>query len=109
MPVLLSHPRNPEYSCMEVSGFRHDVISMLTVIRKHVLTDLTPYVCTFEQCAKAETMFESRSEWYTHELQFHRREWVCGEQGHKVHSSQSAFESHLRQYHDNGLSEAQLP
>ena len=74
-----------------------------------MLTDLTPYVCTFEQCAKADAMFESRSEWYTHELQFHRREWVCGEQGHKVHSSRSSFESHLRQYHHNGLSEAQLP
>ena len=65
------------------------------------MTDLAPYVCTFEQCSKAETMFESRSEWYTHELQFHRREWACGEPNHKVYSKRYDFESHVRQRHDD--------
>jgi hypothetical protein len=53
-------------------------------------------------------MFESRSEWFTHELQFHRREWVCGESGHKVYDDRGSFERHLRQSHNNQFSEAQL-
>ena len=63
------------------------------------MTDLAPYICTFEHCPKADTMFESRSEWYAHELQFHRREWVCGDPGHRVYSKRGDFESHVRRYH----------
>lgn len=54
-------------------------------------------------------MFESRSEWYAHELQFHRREWVCGESGHKVYRSPNDFKAHLQQDHRSEFSEAQLP
>lgn len=79
------------------------------VCRKHVLTDLTPYVCTFEQCVKVEAMFESRSAWYAHELQFHRREWLCGEPSHKVYRNQSDFRAHLQKVHQSEFSEAQLP
>jgi hypothetical protein len=79
------------------------------LFRKHVLADLTPYVCTFENCSKAEAMFESRSEWDTHELQFHRREWTCGEPGHKIFNRKSDFEAHLRQDHRDVFSETQLP
>ncbi|KAK7417458.1 hypothetical protein QQX98_004578 [Neonectria punicea] len=43
--------------------------------RKHVFGDLQPYVCTFEDCIP--DMFSSRSEWFKHELDLHRREWHC--------------------------------
>lgn len=43
--------------------------------RKHVLSDLRPYVCIFESCGLR--MFESQHEWFQHELQFHRKQWTC--------------------------------
>ena len=54
-------------------------------------------------------MFDSRSEWYTHELQFHRREWFCGEPDHEAYKNRSQFEAHLRHSHVIQFSEAQLP
>jgi hypothetical protein len=77
--------------------------------RKHVLSDFTPYICTFEHCGKAEAMFDSRSEWHTHELQFHRREWLCPSPGHGVFRNRPEFELHLRHLHSAQYSDAQLP
>jgi hypothetical protein len=54
-------------------------------------------------------MFESRSEWDIHELQFHRREWTCGEGGHNIFSRKRDFEEHLRNDHRNTFSDTQLP
>lgn len=45
--------------------------------RKHVLRDLRPFICTFEKCSQPDRLFRNEKEWYQHELQFHRREWVC--------------------------------
>ncbi len=40
--------------------------------RKHVLRDLRPYVCTFEDCELQ--LFPDRRTWFSHELKNHRRE-----------------------------------
>lgn len=53
-------------------------------------------------------MFESRSEWDVHELQFHRREWTCGKPEHKIFTQKRAFEDHLRHDHRDAFSETQL-
>ena len=82
---------------------------MLTSNRKHVLADLTPYLCTDPDCDKADVMFDSRSEWYAHELQFHRREWTCGVPSHGVYRSRGKFAAHLRSEHANQFSDLQLP
>lgn len=37
--------------------------------------DLSTYVCTFEYCVHPP--FESRKQWFDHELDVHRREWMC--------------------------------
>ncbi|CZR67556.1 uncharacterized protein PAC_17455 [Phialocephala subalpina] len=43
----------------------------------HVLDDLRPYVCTFGDCVSAAVLYDRYSEWRTHELEVHRREWFC--------------------------------
>ncbi|KAF8053829.1 hypothetical protein FPV67DRAFT_1443106 [Lyophyllum atratum] len=50
---------------------------VLTLCRRHVFEDLRPYVCTFQNCHRANHLFASRHEWYDHEGTFHRREWYC--------------------------------
>ena len=47
-------------------------------LRKHVFRDLQPYVCTFEKCPQGDELYGSQHEWFSHEVQFHRREWYCG-------------------------------
>lgn len=43
----------------------------------HVYSDLQPYICTFGGCVKENQLYDSFTEWSTHERQFHRREWFC--------------------------------
>jgi hypothetical protein len=75
----------------------------------HVLRDLRPYVCTFEQCTSSENMFEKRSEWFSHEMQFHRKDWSCNILGHGTYQHESEFEDHIRRDHSNWFVESQLP
>lgn len=38
---------------------------------RHVFKDLMPYSCVFENCAESKRMFDSRHEWFNHELKTH--------------------------------------
>ncbi|KAF8465065.1 hypothetical protein BDZ91DRAFT_728618 [Kalaharituber pfeilii] len=75
--------------------------------KKHVLEDLQPYICTYESCAQPDRLFISRKEWYDHELQDHRREWVCNLKHCRnlVFCSRSSFHTHLCWMHDDVLSD----
>ena len=44
------------------------------MIRKHVMNDLRPYVCTFLDCSEAGETYGSRSAFLSHELCFHESE-----------------------------------
>ena len=70
----------------------------LTSVRKHVLTDLQPYLCTFEGCSTQ--MFQSRHQWFQHELDKHRKEWHCCLCSNKMpFSSAAGLEVHLNKKH----------
>ena len=76
----------------------------LTDYRRHVFHDLKPYVCTFNCSLK---MFNSRSAWFTHELQHHRREYTCHKCS-KVFSEKASFSSHLTSEHNISLAGSDL-
>lgn len=76
--------------------------------RKHILRDLQPYVCTFEPCSKGSKLFDSRHEWFDHELLAHRKEWVCSAGCEESFSLQTEFEDHMRNTHAKAFSEHQL-
>ncbi|KAF8243837.1 hypothetical protein K440DRAFT_497530, partial [Wilcoxina mikolae CBS 423.85] len=65
---------------------------------RHVFRDLRPYICTFNDCPRSNYLFESRTDWYQHETELHRREWHC-KACEKTISSHSAFEKHLQELH----------
>lgn len=73
--------------------------------RKHVHSDLASYVCTQENCN--HPLFESRHQWFNHELEVHRHEWICGFCS-KALPSVKGFEEHLRQQHLRNFDEKQL-
>lgn len=53
-------------------------------------------------------MFDSRREWFDHELLSHRKEWYCTADCEKSFVFQSDFEDHMRQTHSSTFSEHQL-
>jgi hypothetical protein len=51
----------------------------LTGHRKHVYSDLEPYICLFSDCTLGLRAFRSQREWINHEFQAHRvnTQWWC--------------------------------
>ncbi|KAF2492767.1 hypothetical protein BU16DRAFT_564083 [Lophium mytilinum] len=66
---------------------------------KHVYSDLRPYVCSFEDCETPDRLFESRHQWFEHEIRFHGRVWQCIDGCGQSFPSSSAFQDHLRGAH----------
>lgn len=69
----------------------------LSTIRKHILSDLRAYVCTFESCDLR--MFEGQHEWWEHELQFHRKQWKCQLCPEASAQMRSDLETHVSNTH----------
>ncbi|KAI0442311.1 hypothetical protein F4803DRAFT_519612 [Xylaria telfairii] len=77
--------------------------------KKHIFSDLQPYVCTFENCLSQP--FESRHEWFQHELENHRRQMTCifCNSLTTVYSDKIDMVNHLRDSHAGDVTDAQLP
>lgn len=67
--------------------------------KQHVYRDLHPYCCTFEHCATASRLFDSRHSWFQHELEAHRFSWQCVDGCEQVCHSERDFELHIRSSH----------
>lgn len=78
---------------------------MLTVIRKHVLSDLQPYVCTFSSCSLDS--FQSQHSWFEHELLVHRSRWFCSQCIMSFESS-DRLARHISVHHHEVTSDRQL-
>ena len=53
-------------------------------------------------------MFRSRNEWFAHELQYHRREWVCQFCDHNPFKSATEFSNHIKSAHVTVLATSPL-
>ncbi|KAF1961192.1 hypothetical protein CC80DRAFT_402833, partial [Byssothecium circinans] len=76
--------------------------------KNHVYRDLHPYYCTFKDCATADRLYDSRHEWFKHELEAHRTSWQCVAGCDKILDSKSAFEKHVETNHAELASPAML-
>lgn len=68
------------------------------LLRRHVFRDLQPYICTFPDCPQADKWYGSRSEWFDHEVQLHRRGWYC-EACSKTFPQKTLFQEHIEAMH----------
>ncbi|RSL99813.1 hypothetical protein CEP52_009470, partial [Fusarium oligoseptatum] len=75
--------------------------------KRHVFRDLRPYVCTFEHCQNPDKLYVSRHEWIYHELQIHRRKYVCKDCP-KTYSSRTEMSAHVREHYGESISQGQL-
>ncbi|KFZ13509.1 hypothetical protein V502_06562 [Pseudogymnoascus sp. VKM F-4520 (FW-2644)] len=71
--------------------FTEQTVENRSAWKTHVFRDLKPYVCTFYECEML--MFRSRHEWFTHELQNHRREWASHRNCARNHLSSSPLKA----------------
>lgn len=77
------------------------------IARKHVLSDLRPYVCTFDEKCELK-LFSNQHEWFSHELKDHRREWRCHFCTSSTFRSSKAYTSHLETNHSDSFAKDQL-
>ncbi|KAF2015912.1 hypothetical protein BU24DRAFT_422223 [Aaosphaeria arxii CBS 175.79] len=75
--------------------------------KKHIFRDLRPYVCTFESCSDPDKQYSTRRDWIYHEIQVHRRQWVCDEHDLKF-ESKALFSRHVVDRH-SVIAAEQLP
>ncbi|KAI8720225.1 hypothetical protein NCS52_00467500 [Fusarium sp. LHS14.1] len=69
--------------------------------RKHLLSDLQPYVCTFKDCTS--NLFPTQKEWLTHEMTAHLQRWtctVCDEAKKPIFETLSKIKEHLEATHN---------
>ncbi|RPA80997.1 hypothetical protein BJ508DRAFT_415028 [Ascobolus immersus RN42] len=67
--------------------------------RKHVLKDISPYVCTHYSCPEESRFFESREQWDNHEKTAHRGQWFCNSEDHQPIQGEPEFILHLQTHH----------
>jgi hypothetical protein len=77
-------------------------------VRKHVLSDLQPYVCTYPDCQLHDHFFETKNDWFRHESHTHRVEWFCNTVSHESFIDVKDFLDHMHTIHSEPLDQAQL-
>ena len=94
--------------CLQKMVIGDDIVSTEDW-KYHVFMDLEPYMCTFEDCVRADRMFGLRDDWFRHELDEHRviNIWFCQTCLEEFGDSR-ALENHLREVHGSALSSPQL-
>ena len=72
------------------------------MVRKHVISDLRPFVCIFSECSLAEPFFETKDDWLQHEQGQHNLEWYCDGLGTHLpvmFTSHESFKAHFTACH----------
>lgn len=76
--------------------------------RSHVLHDLQPYVCTYQDCPEPSQLYRSRRQWVHHESSRHRRLYRCYEHPELLYKSLDRLKLHLQRDHASSLTNEQM-
>ncbi|MCJ1307424.1 hypothetical protein MMC25_001070 [Agyrium rufum] len=114
--ILIPDPPKPAAGSKEFEcSYCCMILPMKEAVRshwtRHVLNDLEPYVCVFENCNDSHRLFRDRVAWLSHMQETHTKQWTCTAAGHKVcvFENEQDFEDHMRISHAAGFKESQLP
>ncbi|KAM0229162.1 hypothetical protein ACHAPO_010192 [Fusarium lateritium] len=79
--------------------------------KRHVFTDIQPYMCTIRNCKNGNKSFSTRGEWFEHESNVHRWQWDCSwcNSSDSTFPSSEEFKRHLNKSHPGMVTEAQMP
>lgn len=78
---------------------------------RHILKDIDPLVCLFEQCNESFTLFKTAEEWLGHMRWQHTIVYSCQAVGHEreVFGSSEDLEDHIRGAHPGTFTESHIP
>ncbi|KAI1876706.1 uncharacterized protein JN550_000778 [Neoarthrinium moseri] len=96
-----------DFVCPYCSVLCEQKYSRRNAWRTHLLHDLQPYICTYENCPESNCLFPSRTAWVDHETSFHRQSWRCFEHSLQFPTA-PALKSHLLDDHIGSLTEKQM-
>lgn len=109
MYLLLQKYSRVGYIVLEAGPFHTFVILLFTIIyRSHLYRHLRPYICTSNECKTPCKTYATRNEWFEHEAQIHRRQWVC-QACLLTFGDEVAFVEHQRAHHADTFADWQLP
>ncbi|KAF2230784.1 hypothetical protein EV356DRAFT_324935 [Viridothelium virens] len=79
--------------------------------RRHVLEDLEPYNCVFENCSDHRLFFQDKNSWISHMRSAHTTRWLCKSTNHDPCSFQTEqdYDAHMWTVHTGSFTKAQLP
>ncbi|KAL4881690.1 hypothetical protein BJY04DRAFT_56397 [Aspergillus karnatakaensis] len=77
--------------------------------RNHIKHDMDAYICLFEDCESADTLYSHSDDWLKH-LRGHRLRWRCTAKAHGVMSFKNKGEylDHIRSRHKTSESQIQF-
>ncbi|KAL8908190.1 MAG: hypothetical protein Q9171_005543 [Xanthocarpia ochracea] len=109
---LTSHRHQPQRSrdpnsCVPTAAFSIQLIIAKAAWKAHILRDLQPYICTYEECEDGHHLFSSRTAWLEHERLGHRA-WQCFEHAEPTFKSKAALQHDLESKHVNDITETQI-
>ncbi|KAK6700191.1 hypothetical protein SNK05_012981 [Fusarium graminearum] len=76
--------------------------------KRHVLADLRPYVCLWEDCTAPGMEFTRRYEWMLHEMQNHRKSYNCPCSCGMTFRVRSQCKDHINKTHPKTFPTSQL-
>ncbi|KAF4457915.1 Subtilisin NAT [Fusarium austroafricanum] len=78
---------------------------------RHILKDIDPYICLFEDCKQGDTLFHSIDDWESHMQWKHTLLWSCQVPGHEsyIYDSQIGIQEHIENMHPGSFTNGQLP
>ncbi|KAK4691720.1 hypothetical protein P7C71_g5341, partial [Lecanoromycetidae sp. Uapishka_2] len=96
------------FRCTVCGDKQKDIINQ-TTWKKHVFTDLEPYICTFQDCKGGIASFTTRKAWADHEFSVHRttKIWTCNDCAAEFREK-AAYREHAYGNHGNVLMRNQL-
>ena len=70
--------------------------------RNHVILDLQPYICVFDECSLPDQSFDNKEDWLQHERWSHNVSWSCD--GFNTHPpstfhDRGEFQLHFKKFH----------
>ncbi|KAI1292939.1 hypothetical protein F5Y03DRAFT_15812 [Xylaria venustula] len=84
--------------CLNLQTFTRD-----SAWRRHAYKDLKAYVCSLGEGTCDSELFGDSRAWFEHELQCHRKQWVCMLCSRGPFSTAASFKSHLQGRHSDVL------
>lgn len=72
--------------------------------KAHLIHDMRPYICTYEDCRNPGQLYDSRQDWVQHEESEHRKVWRCLEHSDQVFKRLETYKRHLQERHAGYIS-----